>query len=111
MRAMAILGEVTRVLHPVAGHFDLSGFDSPVEAVIGIITRHPMCQDELERTLEQAAPGQVDDVLAGLEQSGRAQVVERYGVRFWSAAPSHYPTEAQSTAIAPRRQRKPKTED
>jgi wyosine [tRNA(Phe)-imidazoG37] synthetase (radical SAM superfamily) len=111
LRALVILGEVAHVLHPAAGSFDVSGYENLADAVIGIITRHPMRQEELERTLDQAAPDQVDDILAELEQSGRAQVVERYGVRFWSAAPSHYPTEAQSTAIDPRRQRRPKTED
>jgi hypothetical protein len=59
--------------------------------VVGIITRHPMRQEELKRTLERWSPGQVDQALADLVASGQAQVVERYGVRFWSAAPSHYP--------------------
>ncbi|MBN1451573.1 MAG: radical SAM protein [Anaerolineales bacterium] len=108
MRALAILGEVAHVLHPAAGSFDVSGEENLADAVIGIITRHPMRQEELERTLEQAAPGQGDDVLAELEKSGRAQVVKRYGVRFWSAAPSHYPTEAQSTTADPRRRRRQK---
>ncbi len=95
MRALAILGEVARVLHPAVGSFDLGGYENLADAVISIITRHPMRQEELERTLEQAAPGQVSDVLVELERSGRAQVVERYSTRFWSAAPSHYPSEAE----------------
>lgn len=106
MRALAILGDVTQVLHPAAGSFDLTGSENLADAVIGIITRHPMRQDELERTLERAAPGQAGDILGALETSARAQVVERYGVRFWSAAPSHYPTEAQSAAVDPRQPRK-----
>lgn len=105
LRALAILGEVAHVLHPAAGSFDLSGHENLADAVISIITRHPMRQEELERTLEQAAPGQVSGVLAELERNGCAQVVERYGIRFWSAAPSHYPLEAQSAATDPRRQR------
>jgi wyosine [tRNA(Phe)-imidazoG37] synthetase (radical SAM superfamily) len=111
LRALAILGEVAHVLHPAAGSFDVSGAEHLADAMLGIITRHPMRQEELERTLEQAAPGQGDDVLAELKKSGRAQVVERYGVRFWSAAPSHYPTEAQSTPSDPRRQHRQKQED
>jgi wyosine [tRNA(Phe)-imidazoG37] synthetase (radical SAM superfamily) len=106
MRALAILGEVAHVLHPAAGNFDLSGYENLADAVIGIITRHPMRQAELERTLEQGAPGRAGEILDELKQSGRAQVVERCGIRFWSAAPSHYPTEAQSTTVDPRRQRK-----
>jgi hypothetical protein len=92
MRALAILGEVARALHPASGDFDLSGCENLAEAVINIITRHPMREEESKRTLEQTAPDQVGLVLAELEQSGRAQNVERYGVRFWSAAPAHYST-------------------
>jgi wyosine [tRNA(Phe)-imidazoG37] synthetase (radical SAM superfamily) len=111
MRALAILGEVARVLHPAAGSFDVSGADNLADAVVGIITRHPMRQEELERTLAEAAPDQVDDILATLERSGRAQVVERYSVRFWSAAPSHYPSKAQSATTDPRRPRNQKSQD
>lgn len=111
LRALAILGEVAHVLHPAAGSFDVSGAENQADAVLGIITCHPTRQEELERTLEQAAPGQGGDVLAELKKKGRAQVVERYGVRFWSAAPAHYPTEAQSTPSDPRRQHQQKQED
>jgi wyosine [tRNA(Phe)-imidazoG37] synthetase (radical SAM superfamily) len=111
LRALAILGEVSHVLHPAAGIFDVSSYENLADAVLGIITRHPMRQEELERTLEQAAPRQAGDILAELERSGRVQVVERHGVRFWSAAPSHYPTEVQSTPSDPRRQHRQKQED
>jgi wyosine [tRNA(Phe)-imidazoG37] synthetase (radical SAM superfamily) len=104
LQARAILGDIARVVHPAEGSFDLSEYDNLVDAVIGIITRHPMRQEEVERTLEKWAPGQVEKVLAELETSGRAQVVERYGVHFWSAAPSHFPDEAQSMRTAPGRQ-------
>jgi wyosine [tRNA(Phe)-imidazoG37] synthetase (radical SAM superfamily) len=105
MQAMAILGNVAEVVHPAEGSFDLSGYDDPVDAIIMIITRHPMRQEELERSLERWSPGQVSQALADLTASGRAQVVERYGVRFWSAAPSYYPEEAQSRRTIPGRQR------
>jgi len=51
-----------------------------------------MRQEELERALDRWFPGQVRQALLELESSGRAQVVERFGVRFWSAATSHYPS-------------------
>ena len=101
LRAMAILGDIAQVIHPAQGTFDLSENKDPVDAVLGIITRHPMRQEELESTLEQWVPGQVGRVLAELETSGRAQVIVRFGVRFWSAAPSHYPDKAQSQRTAP----------
>jgi wyosine [tRNA(Phe)-imidazoG37] synthetase (radical SAM superfamily) len=90
MLAVAILGEIAEVVRPAAGSFDLSGYGNPVDAILAIITRHPMRQQELERALARWSPGQVSQVLADLEASGRAQVVERYGARFWSAAPSYY---------------------
>jgi len=91
MQAVAILGNVAEVVHPVEGSFDLSGYDNLVDALIGIITRHPMRQDELERTMAKWSPGQVSATLNDLAASGQAQIVERYGIRFWSAAPAHYP--------------------
>lgn len=91
MQAVAILGNSARVMHPAEGSFDLSGYDELADAVIGIITRHPMRQEELERTLARWQPQQVGRTLKDLEDSGQAQVVERYGTRFWSAASAHYP--------------------
>jgi wyosine [tRNA(Phe)-imidazoG37] synthetase (radical SAM superfamily) len=91
MRALAILGKIARVVHPAEGSFDLSGSDNVVDAIVAIITRHPMNEIELHHTLEKWTPGQVDTALEQLSSSGRAQVVERYGTRFWSASPARYP--------------------
>ncbi|HZD58239.1 MAG TPA: radical SAM protein [Anaerolineales bacterium] len=110
MRARAILGDVAQVVHPSEGEFDLSGYASVVDAIIGIITRHPMRQVELERTLDRWSPGQVSQALADLEASGQAQVVERFGTRFWSAAPSHYPEKAHSRRVMPGYQNRSKRE-
>jgi wyosine [tRNA(Phe)-imidazoG37] synthetase (radical SAM superfamily) len=101
MRAISILGEAAEVVHPAEGSFDLSGYGNVTDAVIGIITRHPMRQDELERTLACWSPDQVKEALAGLEASGKAQMVKRYGTFFWSAARSFYPLEAQSLHTIP----------
>ncbi len=105
LRARAILGDIATVVHPVEGEFDLRGFDTAVDAIIAIITRHPMRQEELERTLARWTPDRVQEALTDLADSGQAQVVERYGARFWSAAPSRYPDEAHSLASAPGQRR------
>jgi wyosine [tRNA(Phe)-imidazoG37] synthetase (radical SAM superfamily) len=103
LRATAILGEIAEVLHPREGAFDLSGFDDPVDGVVAIITRHPMREDQIRRALAAYMPPEdIDAALAGLLTSGRAQVVERYGVRFWSASPAHYPAPEQSQRTKPR---------
>ncbi len=99
MRAMAILGDIAVVVHPAEGNFDLSGFDNPAEAIVNIISRHPMRQDQLEQTLERWAPKKVKRVLANLETSEKVQIVERYGVRFWSTAPAYYPDELQKKIL------------
>ncbi len=101
MQALAILGSAAEVVHPAEGSFDLRGFDNPVDAILTIIARHPMREVELERALSCWSPEKVQQVLADLAASRRAQVVERYGVRFWSAAPSHYPDEAHSLSTHP----------
>lgn len=93
-RARAILGNVARIFDKTEGVHNLEGYSDVVEAVLDIITRHPMRQDELEQTLEKWFPGEVSSALEELKSSGRAQVVERYGVKFWSGAPARYPDEA-----------------
>ncbi len=94
LRARAILGHTARVMSPAVGTFDLSGEENLADAIIGIITRHPMKETELTETLTRWTGGDVIDSLKELERSGKAQVVERYGVRFWSAYPAYYPTAA-----------------
>jgi wyosine [tRNA(Phe)-imidazoG37] synthetase (radical SAM superfamily) len=91
MRTSAILGDIAHVVHPIEGKIDLSGYESLVEAVIDIISRHPMRESELEKTLSQWVPGKVSQTLDEILASGQAQVVERYGIRFWCAAPSFFP--------------------
>jgi wyosine [tRNA(Phe)-imidazoG37] synthetase (radical SAM superfamily) len=90
-RAQAILGNFARVILPKKVFFDIKGTDSIKEAIIGIITRHPMREDELVKTLDFLTPGEVRSKLDELEKSGSAQVVERLGSRFWSASAAFYP--------------------
>jgi wyosine [tRNA(Phe)-imidazoG37] synthetase (radical SAM superfamily) len=99
MRATAILGDIAGIVHPIEGMFDLSGMASTVDAIIEIIGRHPMRETELRRALSLWAPGEISAALTKLEESGRAQTIERYGVRFWSTASAYYPDETDhSTA-------------
>jgi wyosine [tRNA(Phe)-imidazoG37] synthetase (radical SAM superfamily) len=101
VRTRAILGDIARVIHPSSGFFDLSGTESLIDSIVGIIIRHPMREDELMQTLERWSPGEVDTALKELKSSGQAQVIERYGCRFWSAASAHYPDEIHSLVVAP----------
>jgi wyosine [tRNA(Phe)-imidazoG37] synthetase (radical SAM superfamily) len=98
MRASAILGDYARIVHLAEGSFDLSSCDSPLDAIISIITRHPMTQEQIERSLSKWNPDDVEQLLAYLINSGQAQVVDRYGIKFWSATSAYYPTASQSHA-------------
>ena len=91
MRAIAILGDVAHVVHPQEGLFDLSGSESVVDAIIGIITRHPMSDAQLQRTLATYPDEQRQQILDDLQSSDKAQCVERFGQRFWCAKPSFFP--------------------
>jgi wyosine [tRNA(Phe)-imidazoG37] synthetase (radical SAM superfamily) len=91
LRARAILGDTARTLPPSQGSFDLGESESLVEAIVGIVTRHPMREDELTETLTRFSPEEVSAALAELERSGRVQIVARYGVRFWTASPAYFP--------------------
>jgi len=89
-RAAAILGTVARILPPIPEGVDLSASDDLVDAVIAVISRHPMGEEELVRTLERWKPDDVREILSRLGVSGRAQVVTRFGRRFWSASGARY---------------------
>jgi wyosine [tRNA(Phe)-imidazoG37] synthetase (radical SAM superfamily) len=91
MRAIAILGEVAEVVPPVAGKFDLGGGERVVDAIIAIITRHPMSEDQLDLALADFTAEKRAEIIAALQASPQAQVVKRYGQNFWCAAPSFFP--------------------
>lgn len=92
LRARAILGDIAKIVHPASGSFNLSGSKTLVDAIVGIITRHPMRESELIHTLKLWSSEEINAMLTKLKDSGKAQAVERYGIRFWSASPSYYPS-------------------
>jgi len=91
LRAQAILGDVATVVLPAQGSFDLGSEKNLIDAILGIITRHPMRETELMESLYDWSASEVADHLEALSQSGRAQVIIRFGERFWSAAGATYP--------------------
>jgi wyosine [tRNA(Phe)-imidazoG37] synthetase (radical SAM superfamily) len=91
MRATAILGYVAQVVHPQEGDFDLGSEGNVVEAIVGIITRHPMSEEQLLHALASYPGDEKAKIIQSLKESNQAQVVERYGQRFWCASPSFFP--------------------
>ena len=90
MRATAILGAQAQVMHPASGSFDLSAYENVVEAILAILARHPMREEELLQTLHRWAPAEATAALRTLEAGGRIQIVHRYGQRFWTLATGRY---------------------
>ncbi len=94
-RARKILGRVAKLTLLASGSFDLSGGDDLIEAIVGIITRHPMRESELIDSMKKWPQNDVKETLSALENSGKAHVVTRNGIRFWSASEASYPAEQQ----------------
>ena len=91
LRATAILGEAAEVVAPYEGHFDLSGYANVMDAIEAIIRRHPMRERRLVETLHLhlsasaaiSAEGEVQQVLAAMEASGRARRRVYRNETFW----------------------------
>lgn len=91
LRAEALLGPVAHIVHPFSNGVHASDYASPDEAIVSIVTRHPMSLAQLIATLNAWTDDEVSDALARLEQAGAIRPVERLGVRFWAAAASVFP--------------------
>jgi wyosine [tRNA(Phe)-imidazoG37] synthetase (radical SAM superfamily) len=89
-RAHMVLGEVAKIILPAEGTFNLSGEEDLVEAIMGIITRHPMKESEINQALSKWPLNDIRATLHQLVESGKAQLVNRGGVLFWSASDAYY---------------------
>jgi len=86
LRAEAVLGPIAHIVHPFSNGVHVSDYATPGEAIVGIVTRHPMSQPQLIAALAAWPPAEVTAALEALEQAGAIRPVERLGVRFWVAA-------------------------
>jgi wyosine [tRNA(Phe)-imidazoG37] synthetase (radical SAM superfamily) len=92
-RAQAILGKVTHVVQPVVVQTVSHNTDDLESAILGIITRHPMREEELCAALGRWSPGEIKQVLDKFQSAQKAKWVIRHGKQFWSAAGAYYATE------------------
>jgi wyosine [tRNA(Phe)-imidazoG37] synthetase (radical SAM superfamily) len=91
LRAEAILGSIAHIVHPFLLDVHSTDYASPTEAVVSIVTRHPMNLTQLTSTLDCWSPEQVESAIAALEQAGTIRPVNRLGIRFWAASGSVFP--------------------
>jgi len=85
--AHAILGDgnVVDIAAEETGEFSIEGFANPEDAILAIIRRHPMREEQVLETLEKFEIGDIHDSLRWLEESGRMKKVEYRGKVFWLA--------------------------
>ena len=88
LRAEALLGSIAHMVHPLATKVEVSDYATPAEAIVSIVTRHPMSQSQLIASLAAWPATQVTAALRELEQCGAIRPVDRLGTRFWAAAAS-----------------------
>jgi len=74
----------------LVGTVKLSGFDSLMDALVAVVSRHPMTEEELVRLLPDWPREDVFQTLEQLLQTERLQVVKRYGQRFWASRRARY---------------------
>lgn len=91
LRAEAILGPIAQVVYPFTNNISLHDYATPEEAIIGIVTRHPMSEAQLIQALNLWPLERVMAALHTLQAAGAVQPVERLGVRFWAAADMVFP--------------------
>lgn len=92
-RAQAILGDIAQVVRPPTTGEQVTTGDDLAMTTLGIITRHPMREEELLALLGRWPTAETQAALNDLVAGGQAQIIERYGIRFWSAAGTHFSQE------------------
>ena len=105
MKASAILGRVARVIVPGEAHVEAGGFESLADAIIEIVSRHPMREEEIRRALGRWPADEVSAALAEAASSGRVRTVDRLGARFFAAAGSRYSARERSEGGPERHER------
>jgi wyosine [tRNA(Phe)-imidazoG37] synthetase (radical SAM superfamily) len=85
--AHAILGDgnVVDIAAEETGEFSIEGFANPEDAILAIIRRHPMREEQVIETLEKFEMRDVHDDLKRLEESGKIKKVKYREKVFWLA--------------------------
>ena len=89
-RAETILGSVAPVVPAAATGAGTGVSVADDEALLDIITRHPMRREELCELFDGWTVARVAATLTDLEADGRARRVVRHGASFWTAAAARF---------------------
>ncbi len=86
IRAMAILGETVPIITPAEGAFELAENMPLADAIIEIIRRHPMQEENLLEALRRFGPDRIRATLIELEAGGQARRRAYRDKAFWQYA-------------------------
>jgi wyosine [tRNA(Phe)-imidazoG37] synthetase (radical SAM superfamily) len=89
--ALTILGQKARLIDALDGDYYLNKDQSLVNAVVEIITRHPMKDSELRMVLGNLPQVDVQSVIDELLDSGKAIMVSRNEINYWVSSGSKFP--------------------
>ena len=83
--AHAILGDgnVVDIAAEETGEFSIEGFANPKDAILAIIRRHPMREEQVIETLKKFGVKDIHDDLKRLEESGKIKKVKYREKVFW----------------------------
>jgi wyosine [tRNA(Phe)-imidazoG37] synthetase (radical SAM superfamily) len=90
-RAASIFGSAAKVLHPIEVELKTEIDEELIDAVLTIVSRHPLQEAELVRNLVHLVPERVQETLTTLAEGGRIRLIERYGKKFWCGADTQFP--------------------
>ena len=90
-RAEEILGADVSVVIPDSSPPQAARTGNLADAILGVVTRHPMREKELQVLFSHWSAAQVQEAIRELDDLHKIQSVERGGQSFWSAAGAHYP--------------------
>lgn len=99
--AEAILSEIAPVRLPAAEPVTTGHDERLDDMLVSIVSRHPMEEAELVQTVAPWTPERLHTALSELAGGNEVQVVERYGIHFWSGGDAYYPAPSASRAGEP----------
>lgn len=94
-RAMSLLGGAVPAWQSAANGLELAPGSDIVDALVPIIRRHPLREDELLAALRRWPATRVHGVLSDLADHDQVATVLRLGTRYYCAADAVFPTQSK----------------
>lgn len=90
-RAIAIFGPLAQVIHLPQEQVDISQLGDVLQVIAGIVSRHPLWEEEILAVLPHWQPEKIRAALSTLEARGIIGSVHRQGRQYWCAPKSVFP--------------------